>query len=123
MLLVNLMVYGVTFYTSELLTLPWYYSALIAFATVVVLSWIFFQIKRKSRPAYGILKTLLGFCLALWAIVDIRIDRENVKGIALWISILLAVDFVVDGLDDAFPDRGQQGAGVDSDETPTPVQA
>jgi hypothetical protein len=100
----NLLTYLVTTYTHELLTLPWYQSSLLALVAVALLAGFLYWIRRKSRQTFGLLKTLFGLSLAIWAVAEIRLERENLKGLALWVSLLLAVDFVISGLDDTFPE-------------------
>ncbi len=86
-------------FTDVLLTWPYWASGAIALVFVTGSGWALALVKRNNAWPYGIFKVLIGCGLSVWALTDGRPEQGKPPVIALWISLLLAVDFVVDGFE------------------------
>jgi hypothetical protein len=103
--LVNGLGYIITTSTHKLLLLPLSYAGFLACATVALLSLFFYIIKKGSELVFGIFKILIGLSAAFWTVIDVRLGHEDMKGVALWIGLLVTLDLIVDGLDNMFHKR------------------
>jgi hypothetical protein len=87
-------------FTDELLTLPLYFSGPLALLAVLAVGAALYWSKRRAPVLYGFFKVLFACLLGFWAVVEVTREGGKPKALALWISLVLAIDLLVDGCEE-----------------------